>query len=59
MQFLETVKAEVVEGIEPDEKTGKLPFEAMDKSTIDEKNGFKVMDIAKEEQKLFLKLINM
>ena len=35
--FLETVKAEVVEGIEPDEKTGKLPFEAMDKSTIDEK----------------------
>jgi len=34
--FLETVKAEVVEGIEPDE-TGKLPFESMDKSTIDEK----------------------
>ena len=34
--FLETVKAEVVEVIEPDE-TGKLPFESMDKSTIDEK----------------------
>jgi len=34
--FLETVKSEVVEGIEPDE-TGKLPFESMDKSTIDEK----------------------
>ena len=34
--FLETVKAEVTEGIEPDE-TGKLPFESMDKSTIDEK----------------------
>jgi len=34
--FLETVKAEVVEGIEPDEN-GKLPFESMDKSTIDEK----------------------
>ncbi|MCG2610666.1 gliding motility protein GldM [Flavobacterium sp. SM15] len=35
--FLESVKAEVTEGIEVDEKTGKLPFEAMDKSTIDEK----------------------
>jgi len=35
--FLETVKAEVTEGYEPDEKTGKLPFESMDKSTIDEK----------------------
>jgi gliding motility-associated protein GldM len=35
--FLETVKAEVTEGITPDEKTGKLPFESMDKSTIDEK----------------------
>lgn len=34
--FLETVKAEVTEGIEPDEN-GKFPFEAMDKSTIDEK----------------------
>ncbi|MCK6608487.1 MAG: gliding motility protein GldM, partial [Flavobacterium sp.] len=34
--FLESVKAEVTEGIEPDE-TGKLPFESMDKSTIDEK----------------------
>ncbi|MGX7667018.1 type IX secretion system motor protein PorM/GldM [Flavobacterium pedocola] len=34
--FLETVKAEVTDGIEPDEN-GKLPFEAMDKSTIDEK----------------------
>lgn len=34
--FLETVKSEVTEGIEPDEN-GKLPFEAMDKSTIDEK----------------------
>ena len=29
--FLETVKAEVTEGIEPDEN-GKLPFESMDKS---------------------------
>ena len=35
--FLETVKSEVTEGITPDEKTGKLPFESMDKSTIDEK----------------------
>jgi gliding motility-associated protein GldM len=35
--FLETVKAEVTEGYTPDEKTGKLPFESMDKSTIDEK----------------------
>ena len=35
--FLETVKAEVTDGIAVDEKTGKLPFEAMDKSTIDEK----------------------
>jgi gliding motility-associated protein GldM len=34
--FLETVKAEVTEGIAPDEN-GKLPFESMDKSTIDEK----------------------
>ena len=34
--FLETVKAEVTEGIEPDEN-GKLPFESMDKSTIDDK----------------------
>ncbi|MFI0425347.1 MAG: gliding motility protein GldM [Flavobacterium sp.] len=34
--FIETVKAEVTEGIEPDEN-GKLPFESMDKSTIDEK----------------------
>jgi gliding motility-associated protein GldM len=34
--FLETVKAEVIEGIEPDE-TGRLPFEEMDKSIIDEK----------------------
>ncbi len=34
--FIETVKSEVTEGIEPDEN-GKLPFEAMDKSTIDEK----------------------
>ncbi len=36
-KFLESVKAEVTEGIPVDEKTGKLPFEAMDKSTIDEK----------------------
>lgn len=36
VSFLETVKAEVTEGIEPDEN-GKLPFESMDKSTIDEK----------------------
>ncbi|KGO88898.1 type IX secretion system motor protein PorM/GldM [Flavobacterium suncheonense] len=35
--FLEKVKAEVTEGIEVDKETGKLPFEAMDKSTIDEK----------------------
>ncbi|MDK2772154.1 MAG: gliding motility protein GldM [Flavobacterium sp.] len=35
--FLDGVKAEVTEGFEVDEKTGKLPFEAMDKSTIDEK----------------------
>ena len=35
--FLETVKTEVTEGYTPDEKTGKLPFESMDKSTIDEK----------------------
>jgi gliding motility-associated protein GldM len=35
--FLETVKSEVTEGYTPDEKTGKLPFESMDKSTIDEK----------------------
>lgn len=35
--FLESVKSEVTEGIEVDEETGKLPFEAMDKSTIDEK----------------------
>ena len=34
--FIETVKAEVTEGIEVDEN-GKLPFESMDKSTIDEK----------------------
>ncbi|RTL13745.1 MAG: gliding motility protein GldM [Flavobacteriaceae bacterium] len=34
--FLETVKSEVVEGFEPNEN-GKLPFESMDKSTIDEK----------------------
>lgn len=37
IKFLDNVKAEVTEGIEVDEKTGKLPFEAMDKSTIDEK----------------------
>ena len=37
VSFLETVKAEVTEGIEVDEKTGKLPFETMDRSTIDEK----------------------
>lgn len=35
--YLESVKSEVTEGIEVDEETGKLPFEAMDKSTIDEK----------------------
>jgi gliding motility-associated protein GldM len=35
--FIDKVKAEVTEGIAVDEKTGKLPFEAMDKSTIDEK----------------------
>lgn len=35
--FLETVKSEVTEGFEVDKKTGKFPFEAMDKSTIDEK----------------------
>jgi gliding motility-associated protein GldM len=37
IDFLETVKSEVTEGYTPDEKTGKLPFESMDKSTIDEK----------------------
>ncbi|MES2544898.1 MAG: gliding motility protein GldM [Bacteroidota bacterium] len=36
IKFLDGVKAEVTEGIEPDEN-GKLPFEAMDKSTTDEK----------------------
>ena len=35
--FLESVKSEVTEGFEVDEKTGKLPFESMDRSTIDEK----------------------
>jgi gliding motility-associated protein GldM len=37
ISFLETVKSEVTEGFEVDSKTGKLPFESMDKSTIDEK----------------------
>ena len=36
IKFLDGVKAEVTEGIEPDEN-GKLPFESMDKSTTDEK----------------------
>lgn len=36
VSFLESVKSEVVEGFEPNEN-GKLPFESMDKSTIDEK----------------------
>ncbi|VXB06367.1 Protein involved in gliding motility GldM [Flavobacterium sp. 9AF] len=35
--FLESVKKEVTEGFKVDPKTGKFPFEAMDKSTIDEK----------------------
>lgn len=35
--FIETLKKEVTEGFEVDSKTGKLPFESMDKSTIDEK----------------------
>jgi gliding motility-associated protein GldM len=35
--FLQSIKADVTEGFEVDEKTGKLPFETMDKSTIDEK----------------------
>jgi gliding motility-associated protein GldM len=35
--FLENVKSEITEGIEVDETSGKLPFESMDKSTIDEK----------------------
>lgn len=37
IKFLESVKSEVTEGFEIDPKTSKLPFEAMDKSTIDEK----------------------
>ena len=36
IKFLDGVKGEVTEGIEVDEN-GKLPFEAMDKSTTDEK----------------------
>ncbi|WP_322549822.1 gliding motility protein GldM [Flavobacterium psychraquaticum] len=35
--FLEKVKKEVTEGFEVDAKTGKLPFETMDRSTVDEK----------------------
>ncbi len=37
VDFLETVKTEVKGDFKEDPETGKLPFEAMDKSTIDEK----------------------
>ena len=36
-EYLETVKGEITKDFELDEKTGKLPYEAMDKSNIDEK----------------------
>ena len=35
--YLETVKADIAKDFPIDEKTGKMPYEAMDKSTIDEK----------------------
>lgn len=35
--YLETVKGEITKDFPLDEKTGKLPYEAMDKSNIDEK----------------------
>ena len=35
--FLEGVKKEVTNGFEADPKTGQLPFETMDRSTVDEK----------------------
>ncbi|MFD2910016.1 gliding motility protein GldM [Flavobacterium ardleyense] len=35
--FLETAKVEATKGFEIDKETGKLPFEAMDKSVIDDK----------------------
>ncbi len=34
--YLETVKGDITKDFELDEKTGKLPYEAMDKSNIDE-----------------------
>ncbi|MFM2230898.1 MAG: Gliding motility transrane protein GldM [Bacteroidota bacterium] len=36
-EYLETVKGEITKDFPLDEKTGKLPYEAMDKSNIDEK----------------------
>ncbi|WP_297509816.1 gliding motility protein GldM [Flavobacterium sp.] len=35
--YLETIKGDITKDFELDEKTGKLPYEAMDKSNIDEK----------------------
>jgi gliding motility-associated protein GldM len=35
--YLETLKGDISKDFEVDAKTGKLPYEAMDKSTIDEK----------------------
>ena len=35
--YLETIKGDITKDFEKDEKTGKLPYEAMDKSNIDEK----------------------
>lgn len=35
--YLESLKTEVKDGVEIDPETGRLPFEQMDKSTIDEK----------------------
>jgi len=35
--YLETIKGDITKDFELDEKSGKLPYEAMDKSNIDEK----------------------
>jgi gliding motility-associated protein GldM len=35
--YLETLKADITKDFPVDEKSGKMPYEAMDKSTIDEK----------------------
>ena len=35
--YIESIKGEITKDFELDEKTGKLPYEAMDKSNIDEK----------------------